>query len=125
MERPTGTNCSGTNSAVDFPASCAWEDLAAEYPLAKVILTVRGPGRWWTSTATTIYRTRTMFPDWFTTLVPVTRRWLEMTDRLVWQGIVDGRFDEREHAVLLFEDHIERVRSGCQPHRLLEFDVSD
>lgn len=113
MERPTGTNCSGDyNSAVDFPASCAWEDLAAEYPLAKVILTVRDPGRWWTSTATTIYRTRTMFPDWFTTLVPVTRRWLEMTDRLVWQGIFDGRFDEREHAVRRFA----AIRWGHDSH---------
>ena len=51
-------------SGVDFPVSCAWGELAAHYPDAKVVLTVRDPGAWWTSTATTIYPTRTMFPRW-------------------------------------------------------------
>jgi len=112
------------DSVVDFPASCAWEQLASQYPSAKIVLTVRDPSRWWTSTATTIYPTRTMFPGWFTQLVPFTRRWLEMTDRLVWSGIFDGQFEDREHAVRVFEEHIAHVRSRCEPERLLVFDVS-
>ena len=47
---------SGFESGVDFPVSCAWDRLAARYPDAKVILTVRDPQAWWASTASTIYR---------------------------------------------------------------------
>lgn len=115
----------GYHAAVDFPASCAWEELAEHYPLAKVVLTVRDPERWWTSTATTIYPTRTMFPRWVKQLVPFTQRWLDMTDRLIWTGVFNGRFGDRAHAMRVFEDHIAHVRSHCEPGRLLVFDVAD
>jgi len=115
----------GYHSAVDFPTSCAWDVLAAAYPTAKIVLTVRDPGRWWTSTAETIYPTRTMFPGWVKRLIPFTRRWLEMTDRLVWSGIFGGRFEDRDHAIGIFEDHIEQVKSRCESERLLVFDVSE
>jgi hypothetical protein len=111
-------------SAVDFPASCAWQDLAVEYPLAKVVLTVRDIDEWWTSTATTIYPTRTMFPAWVKRLVPFTRRWLDMTDRLVWSGIFGGRFEDRDHAKSVFEAHVEAVQERCDGERLLIFEVS-
>lgn len=114
----------GYRSAVDFPASCAWEDLAAEYPSAKVVLTVRDPAKWWTSTASTIYPTRTMFPAWVKRLVPFTQRWLDMTDRLVWSGIFGGRFEDKAHAIRVFEVHTETVRRQCSRERLLVFEVT-
>lgn len=116
---------SGFGSGVDFPVSCAWKDLAAHYPDAKVVLTVRDPDTWWTSTATTIYRTRTMFPWWLQRLAPVTGRWLEMVDRLVWDGIFEGRFTDRDHAVAVFERHVTDVAATCPPDRLLVFDVTE
>jgi hypothetical protein len=112
-------------SGVDFPVSCAWEELAAHYPDAKVVLTVRDPQRWWESTATTIYRTRGAFAPWVPRLVPPVRRWLEMVDVLVWDGLFDGRFEDRAHAVAVFERHIEHVRATCPPERLLVFDVAE
>lgn len=115
----------GYSSVVDFPASCAWEELAAVYPAAKVVLTTRDPGQWWTSTASTIYPSRTMFPGWLQRLVPFTRRWLEMTDRLIWTGIFDVRFEDRDHAEQVFEHHTEEVLARCDPERLLVFDVSE
>jgi len=116
---------SGFGSGVDFPVSCVWEELASHYPDAKVVLSVRDPQQWWASTASTIYRFRTAFPGWLLRLVPTTRHWVEMTDRLVWDGIFDGRFADRDHAVAVFERHIDHVRATCPPERLLVFDVAE
>lgn len=115
----------GFGSGVDFPVSCVWELLAAHYPDAKIVLTTRDPQAWWTSTQTTIYRTRTMFPRWLMWLAPVTARWLEMVDRLVWDGIFDGRFADRDRAVAVFERHVANVAATCPPDRLLVFDVAE
>jgi len=112
-------------SVVDFPASCAWEDLYDAYPEAKVVLTVRDPAAWWKSTSTVIYPTRTMFPSWLKRMVPFTQRWLDMVDGLVWSGIFDGRFEDEAHATKVFQEHIETVKAHCDPERLLVFQVSD
>lgn len=116
---------SGFGSGVDYPVSCVWEELASHYPDTKVVLTVRDPEQWWESTASTIYRFRTAFPAWMLRSVPTTRHFVEMVDRLVWDGLFDGRFPDREHAIGVFERHIEHVRATCPPDRLLVFDVSE
>lgn len=87
-------------------------------------MTVRDPQRWWASTESTIYRFRTVFPGWLLRVVPTARDWLEMTDRLVWDGLFDGRFADRDHAVDVFERHLDHVRATCPPERLLVFDVA-
>jgi hypothetical protein len=115
----------GFGSGVDYPVSCVWEELASHYADAKVVLTVRDPQRWWASTESTIYRFRTAFPAWMLRSVPVIRRFVEMVDRLVWDGLFDGRFTDRDHAVAVFDRHIEHVRATCPPERLLVFDVAD
>jgi hypothetical protein len=114
----------GFVSAVDFPVSCVWDELASHYPDAKVVLTVRDPQQWWVSTASTIYPVRTVFPGWVRRLVPTTRNFAEMTDRLVWDGIFDGRFTDRNHAVAVFGRHNDHVKATCPPDRLLVFDVA-
>jgi hypothetical protein len=48
-----------------------------------------------------------------------------MVDRLVWDGLFDGRFADRDHAVGVFERHIDHVRASCPPERLLVFDVAE
>jgi hypothetical protein len=116
---------SGFRSGVDFPISCVWEELASHYLDAKVVLSVRDPHQWWASAASTIYRFRTAFPGWLLRLVPTTRHWVEMNDRLVWDGIFGGRFADRDHAVAVFERHIDHVRATCAPERLLVFDVAE
>ena len=111
-------------SVVDFPACNAWRELYEAYPDSKVVLTVRDPASWWKSTAEVIYPTRTMFPSWLKRVVPFTQRWLDMTDRLVWSGTFDGRFEEQDHATAVFQQHIATVRAHCDPERLLVFDVA-
>jgi hypothetical protein len=115
----------GFGSGVDFPVSCVWRELAEHYPDAKVVLTVRDPERWWESTATTIYGFRDAFPTWFRRLVPLTQQFRDMTDRLVWNGIFDGRLLDRDHAVSVFERHVAEVQAALPPDRLLTFDVAE
>ncbi len=112
-------------SAVDFPAACAWKELYHTYPDAKVVLTVRDPDSWWRSTNTVIFPTRTMFPAWFKRVVPFTQGWLDMTDKLVWTGIFNGTFEDQSYATDIFNEHIETVRAYCDPERLLVFNVAE
>ena len=116
----------GYRSCVDFPASCAWRELIDHYPSAKVVLTIRDPDKWWKSTAATIYPlTRTAFPWWLRKLTPPADHWLDMVDRLVWDGIFAGRFEDRDYAIDVFERHIATVRAEVPSSKLLVFDVRD
>jgi hypothetical protein len=111
-------------SGVDFPVSCAWRELAAHYPDAKVILTVRDADRWWASTAETIHTTRDLFPRWLQRLVPWTAAYLDMNERLVWDGLFAGRFSDRAHAIEVYDRHNAEVAATVPPERLLVFDVA-
>ncbi len=112
-------------SGVDYPVCCVWEELAAHYPEAKVVLTVRDPDKWWESTNSTIHGFRAAFSPWFQRAVPAAGRFVEMVERLVWDGLFDGRFTDRDHAIEVFTRHVEHVRTTCAPERLLVFDVAD
>jgi hypothetical protein len=46
---------SGYESTTDYPACTYWRELAAFYPRAKVILTVRDPDSWFDSVSETIF----------------------------------------------------------------------
>jgi hypothetical protein len=112
-------------AALDFPVACAWRDLADAFPDAKIILTVRDPEAWWASMASTVYPARTMFPAWWVAIQPTTRIYLDMTRRLIWDGLFDGRFEDREHAIKVYEHHVSDIIATIPPERLLVFDVAE
>jgi Sulfotransferase domain len=115
----------GYGAGVDFPVACAWRELAAYYPDAKVVLSVRDPGRWWDSMDNTVYPARTMLPAWIPRIFRPTREYLEMTDILIWDGIFGERFQDRDHAIEVFRRHVEEVTGSLPPDRLLVFDVAE
>lgn len=115
----------GFGAGVDYPVCCVWEQLLAHHPDAKVVLTVRDPGRWWESTSSTVYGFRSAFAPWFRRMVPPADRFVDMVERLVWTGLFDGRFADREHAIEVYQRHVEHVRTTCPPERLLVYDVAD
>jgi hypothetical protein len=47
-----------------------------------------------------------------------------MTDILIWDGIFADRFQDRDHAIEVFERHVEEVTASLPPERLLVFDVA-
>jgi hypothetical protein len=115
----------GFESAVDFPASVVYRELMEAFPDAKVVHTVRDPERWYESTLETIYQARALVPRWLRRLVPFAGRFAEMVDLMVWDGVFDGRFEDREYAIARFEEWTAEVTATVPPERLLVFDVRD
>jgi len=53
------------------------------------------------------------------------RRLLAMTDRLIWDGVFGGRFEDRGYAIEVFNCHNEEVSRFVPPDRLLVYEVKE
>lgn len=105
---------SGYRSAVDWPTAHFWRQVAAHYPKAKVVLTVRSPASWYESMQKTIALTmdESNDPDSFGVAV-------------LSKGVFGGRFGDREHAIAVYEAHNEAVVRELGPDRVLVYQVSE
>jgi hypothetical protein len=112
----------GYRSCVDWPGARFWRELAAHYPEAKLILTVRDPQSWYESASATIHRAA-MDPSPAPT--PVIAEMRKMSREVVWDGQFGGRFTDAEHAKRVFIEHNEAVRREIAPDRLLVFEVAE
>ena len=126
----------GYQATTDWPAAAYWRQLAAYYPDAKVILSVRDPQRWYDSMSATIFK-RALAER---RPLPAHRRvirWLvarrapdfalypRMSRATVMDGIFGGRIDDRARVIQVFERHIAEVKETIPSHRLLVFDVRE
>lgn len=59
------------------------------------------------------------------TLAPGPTGVARLDDRLVWEDTFDGRFDDRDYAMEVFEANNEAVRCWVPQERLLVFDVRE
>lgn len=125
---------SGYRAIVDWPGAYFWRELIAAHPQAKVILTVRGPERWYDSTTRTIFRLRS--PEKITAreramlrllvfAMPEMRSAAEFIDDIIWSDTFNDRFADREYALQVFTDHIREVEAAVPADRLLVFDVKE
>lgn len=123
----------GYRAAVDWPAAAFWRELSAAHPHARVILTVRDPGRWYDSMAATLFplHRRVEKSAWARALLdltglanPALRDGYRLTHDLVWDAAFAGRFADRAHALRVFQEHERAVRVAIAPERLLVFDVA-
>ena len=48
-----------------------------------------------------------------------------MVNDIVWQGLFGGRFEDRQHALQVFQENSERARRVVDPERLLLFEPKD
>lgn len=110
----------GYRAQVDWPGARVWRELCTRYPDARVILTVRDPEDWHRSVEQTILpfvARRGQHGDDHTNAVA------EMAYRMVVQGVFDDRLQDRDHAIRIFNAHIEEVRDTIPADRLLVMDV--
>jgi hypothetical protein len=121
-------------ATVDWPACTFYAQLMERHPDAKVLLSVRDPERWYESTRSTIYElgkistgsplarlsfallSRLVFGTFKTGQGP-------MTEEIIWQGTFDGRFEDKHHAIGVFNRHNEEVQRRVPQEQLLVYEV--
>jgi hypothetical protein len=118
----------GYVATCDWPSAAFYEALAQRFPDAKVVLTVRDFDKWYESATETIYAMATTVTrppvEWLVRSNPRMREFPQMVDDVVWSGVFDGRFSDREHARAVFEAHIEDVKRKIPAERLLIYSPS-
>jgi hypothetical protein len=125
----------GFESAVDWPASSYWRELAEHHPAAKVILTVRDPERWYESVVSTVFAgalakgrppLRRRVIRWLIARrAPDFALYPRMAKATVFDRLFDGRLDDRAHVLRVYEEHQTAVKAALPADRLLVFDVRD
>ncbi len=108
-------------SCVDWPSARYWRGIAAHYPDAKVLLTLRDAESWLASVHATIYPS---IESWPTREPGHHRDMLKMAEEIIVKQTFGGRLDERDHALAVYRRHEEEVRDTIAPERLLAYDVS-
>jgi hypothetical protein len=122
----------GYEAAVDWPACSFYEDFMERHPAAKVILSVRDPERWYESVRNTIYELSVVIPRH-----PIYRIGyklvslfvfrgsgnVDLAGEIIWQGTFDGRFEDKNYAIEVFERHNAEVRQRVPGDRLLVYNV--
>lgn len=107
----------GFTASVDYPGCTYWRELAAFYPAAKVLLTVRDADDWFDSTQATIFSS------------PMRARMAGSPMEGFFQKVVTrdfgDRIDDRAFMTEAFERHNAAVRSAVPPERLLVHEVGE
>ncbi|GAA1660843.1 sulfotransferase family protein [Fodinicola feengrottensis] len=121
----------GYPATVDWPAAAYWRELVAAYPDAKVLLSVRDPQKWYDSVDNTIYYVYKLMRDpsqlppamqeRFASQSPGER--MRLLQELIWDGTFQGRFEDRDFAVSVFEKHNQQVIDAVPADRLLVYQV--
>ncbi|WP_165793584.1 sulfotransferase family protein [Hyphococcus luteus] len=102
-------------ATTDFPASIYWRELAAFYPDAKIVLSLRDAERWIDSTQETILSPKMMG------LIEGTP-WRAMLRKTV-DAIFDGDIHDHDTLRRVFNEHNAAVKAAFGPDRLLVFEA--
>ncbi len=97
-----------------------------------MILTLRDPEAWYESARETIFAAQSMADSplfavagLFVARLRHRRRAVRLVDELAWRGAFGGRFEDRDHAIAVFEAGNEQVKERIPAERLLVYEVSE
>jgi hypothetical protein len=110
-------------ATVDWPSTAFWREIADHFPRARVIHTERPAEAWYESVRNTIYQV--MVREQPPGLPEPFRQQLAMANDLILKGTFGGRFEDRAHALAVFEAHNARVKREIAPERLLVYRPGD
>lgn len=114
----------GYEAGVDWPICNYYRELMAEFPEAKVVLTLREPDKWFDSFQILVRFSR--LTGQLGVIVPRFRRFRTFIDGAVWH-IFGDRADRRDraHCIEVFNRHVEAVKASVPADRLLLFRVQE
>jgi len=75
------------------------------YPEAKVLLNVRDPEKWYESVSSTLFPIAKQNP-----LAPIA----PIANALIWEGSLEGKFEQKEYAIARFQEHMRPSSSTCR-----------
>ena len=110
-------------STVDWPACDFYEQLMALYPEAKVLLNVRNPESWYESMKNTIWAVHQAGVQ--AGHGPDVDSMSRLREIMLWQGTFGGRFEDKQHAIAVFEQHTQQIMERVPREKLLVFDVKE
>jgi len=120
--RDWDTIFAGYGATVDWPGCRYWRELMEHHPQATVLLSLRDPLRWHASVMNTIYRT--LASELPADAPGPLRTQHAMVRKLVLADTFDGRLDDRDHAIAVFQRHNEAVQRAVPAERLLVYQAS-
>jgi hypothetical protein len=110
----------GYRSAVDYPTAAYWRELAAYYPSAKVIHTIRDPQAWFDSTQATIFRSDGTAMTAMNENGPLAA----FFESFIKAPLRD-HLNDRDFLLAYFRRHTDEVKAAIPAERLLVYDVSE
>jgi len=114
----------GWGATCDFPSALHYRELAAAFPEAKVVLTVRDAEGWYESMRTTIVDSFKRFPNrYIVKYLPRVGAPFKVMNPSPLKATLMDRFEDKPAVVAQFEAHTEEVKRTIPPERLLVFDV--
>ncbi len=105
-------------STTDAPGCTFWQQLAAYYPDAKLVLTERDARKWFTSTQETILR-----PENHKSIGTVDSGMINVIGAVGWSPADPDNHDEAK-MLKRFHDHNAAVKAAFGPDRLLVYEVA-
>jgi hypothetical protein len=106
----------GYAATVDYPAAHFWRELAAYYPHAKVLHSVRDPDKWFESTQATIFSAQNKAR---VEGMPEMRRFFDLTVNSEF----GDKITDRDFMVAYFRRHTEEVKAAIPKERLLVYEA--
>jgi hypothetical protein len=115
----------GWESTVDWPACTYWEQIWETFPDAKVLLSVREPESWYASCKKSIHASAQAAAkgELEGGSVTVSPEAMKMINGIIWNGTFDGRFDDKEFALDVYNRHNEDVKSKVPADNLLVYEI--
>lgn len=112
----------GYQASVDWPSCNYWREQLEVFPDARVILSRRDPERWYESVMNTIY------PSTLAGLKaedPVIKARVQMAFEVIWDAVFDGRMQDKDHVISVFEAHNQDVIDSVPAEKLLVFEARE
>jgi hypothetical protein len=114
----------GWGATCDFPSALHYRELAAAFPEAKVVLTVRDAEGWYESMRTTIVDSFKRFPNrYIVKYLPRVGAPFKVMNPSPLKASLMDRFEDKPAVIAQFQAHAEEVQRTIPPERLLVFDV--